>query len=179
MNQENHEDETNIPEPFFHFTDNFSSAYFGEIPENLMATQPKNDKQLMSNIISLITDPRNRELREDVLKLLRENDARELLLAMLVLKDYRKHRNELLVACWESGLDFSASLLFFCEMLTEQDQEIGTSLEILTVLEEMPGPFSAESVEKSVKILANLPQNSALYPIISTVHRKIEGSINA
>lgn len=179
MSQKNNEDETNIPEPFFHFTDNFSSAYFGEIPENLVANQPKNDKQLMSNIVSLITDPRNRELREDVLKLLRDNDARELLVAMLKLKEYRKHRKELLVACWESGLDFSAELLFFCELLSELNQEIEISLEIITVLEEMPGPFLPESVEKSSKILNNLPENVALRPMISTIHRKINGEQEA
>lgn len=173
MNPEE-KDENKAPEPFYHQSENFSSAYFGEVPDHLMPQEKSKDKNLMANIISLVTDPRNREIRENALNMLRENDARPVLVKMLGLKEYKKYRTELARVCWETGLDFSSDLVFFCEMLAEPDIEMEPAIELVTILEEMQGPFSPEIVEKAVQILANIPQNSSVYPIIFPVYRKLK-----
>lgn len=169
------DDENQAPEPFIHESENFISAYFGKVPEHIAPESPKNDKQLMSTIISLLADPRNRELREDALNLLRENQAADLLVTMLEMKEYKKNRLELLTACWESGLDFSTHLGFFSGLAIEKGLKDEHLLEILTIIGEMAGPFSPENVEKALADLSSLPENHALYPMISTTHRKISG----
>ena len=170
-----HEDEDNAnPQPFYHETENFSSAYFGQVPEHLQPTEGKADKQLMANIVSLITDPRNREHKEDALALLRKHDARQLLVDMLDMKEYAKYRKELLETCWESGLDFSNWLPVFVNFLFDQDDEI--VLEASTVISEMPGPFSPENLAISVEKLTAFPAAHALYPMVSTIHRKISAT---
>jgi hypothetical protein len=175
MSNTNPEEDNSTPEPFFHQSENFSSAYFGEVPEHIRPAAPGNNKQLMANIISLLSDPRNRELREDALNLLRENNAADLLVTMIGMKEYAKNRLELLTACWESGLDFSAHLVFFTSLSLEKNIPDEQLLEILTIINEMRGPFTDEIVEKAASDLQNLPQNHPLYPIISATHRKLYG----
>jgi hypothetical protein len=169
--QPKNDDQT--PEPIYHESENFVSAYFGEVPEQLKKKAgKKDDKNLMATIVSLISDPRNQELRHETLVLLRNNDARELLVTMLGMKEYRKYRKELAAACWESGLDFSPYLAAFTGILADQTLDNETQLELLTVIEEMQGPFLPETVEKALTDLGSWPQNHAFHPMVSTIHRK-------
>jgi hypothetical protein len=166
------EKDQSVPEPVFHLSDNFSSAYFGKLPEAVTGENSSaNDQKLISNFIALLIDPAHRELKSDVLAILRNAKADKFLVDLIAMPQYAKHKRELLTACWESGLDFSAHLLFFCELIASpnsNDQEI---LEAITVIEEMNGEIPEETLNTGRSIIASAPKTSALYPMISAIGR--------
>jgi hypothetical protein len=164
------EDENITPDPVYHESDNYVSAYFGEVPEYIKPVQ-KQDKSLQSTVIALVTDPRNREHRQEVLNTLKNNNARELLITLLQDKDYRKYRKDILAVCWETGIDFSADLDFFTGFLFDPDPQI--VLEANTVIEEMPGPFSPDIQARVLEKLASFPEDHVFYPLISTIRQRI------
>jgi hypothetical protein len=164
-------EKTENPNPFFHNTENFSSVYFGKIPDEILNDGKPVDKQLMATIIALLTDSRNSELKEETLAILRNRDARSLLVMMLQLDEYSKYRQVLLATCWESGLDFSAWLNTFVEFLFDENPQ--HVLEAITVIEEMSGPFEPEMLENAKSRIANFRQDHAMHGLISAIHRKL------
>ncbi|MFN8712777.1 MAG: hypothetical protein ACK5Z2_07980 [Bacteroidota bacterium] len=137
---------------FSHLSDNFSSIYFGKVPEHLQdETQKAVSATQLSNVVQLLVDPKNKELRVEVLALLKRHDARDLLVRLLEDKAHNKHRKELMTACWESGLDFSAYLVNFARYIPASD--LAECIEIATVIDEMHGPFEAAQLSESMRIL--------------------------
>lgn len=146
------EDASHTPEWFAHQSENFSSLYFGKVPEQLAKEQKAGwTAEQLSNVVALLTDPRNKEHRHEVLELLKKNDARALLVELIESKANRKHRNALIAACWETGLDFSPWLLNFARLLAGCD--LATCMEIATVLEEMQGPFEGDQITQATALL--------------------------
>ena len=68
--------------------------------------------------------------------------------AILQTKD-EKQLALLCSACWEANLDFSAHLNHFVKLSVEKDYLV--TLEIVTVIEDMQGPFNKEELAASVK----------------------------
>ncbi|HEU4717903.1 MAG TPA: hypothetical protein VFU15_08710 [Bacteroidia bacterium] len=161
MNNDDDNKEKNIS-PFYHHTDNFSSAYFGKIPEHVNPSASESgENALMASVISLLAGPQKNEHRPELLALLRSNKADGLLLKMLGRKDYLKYRKELLAACWESGLDFSKHLSFFAGMTLNADYE--SCIEITTIITEcMQGPFEKETTEAAISEMKRAGANDSV-----------------
>ena len=151
-------EEQDSPQPFYHASGNFISAYFGKIPEHLQPqlSAKKNENELMANLISLLTDPGNSEFREETLALLRANDARSLLVAMIGKKEYAKYRKELLTACWETGLDFAPYLENIIAVLSAKDCDEPTIIEVYTVTGEMKKGFEKDKLAAAIRIVNEL-----------------------
>jgi hypothetical protein len=146
-------DEENPQEPVFHESENFISAYFGELPEDVAKSIPRqSDKKLLDSLVAQLTDPRLRETKDEVLRLLKENNAQDLLVDVTRNEQDVERQRVLIAACWETGLDFSKHLLFFVELAVNGNYD--HCLEAMTVItENMAGPFDAQEVEKAMRLL--------------------------
>ncbi|TND08992.1 MAG: hypothetical protein FD123_1846 [Bacteroidetes bacterium] len=134
------------PDYLSHIGENFSSIYFGAMPKELQ--QKKDSKKIVSHIIALLTDGRNRNMKDDVLLILKNSDSADILVDILKSKEYREHRRTIAAACWESGIDFSKHLDAFIRIALEDSYE--TCLEAMTVIEQMQGPFEAEQIHAAI-----------------------------
>lgn len=172
---DNNFDDQSTPQPVFQFSENFSTAYFGKLPETELGEQrTTSDRKLISNFISLLIDPANRDLKHEVLSILRNSNSQQFLVDLIEMKEYFKNHKELVMACWESGMDFSAHLGIFAKMISDQNTSAEVLLEVVTVIEEMTGPFDPEVVQSAETVFSSFPENHAFYPIVSTLHRKFE-----
>jgi len=150
------EENGKAPQFFVHESENFNSLYFGDLPETIAPKKEKDGKKIIANLITLLTDPRNSHLRNDVLNALKSAEAAGLLAEILSMGEYRMHRRTLTAACWESGLDFSDHLDVFVNIAIEENP--GTCVEAMTVIEQMAGPLEKMEVEEAlVKLNAALP----------------------
>jgi len=111
------------------------------------------DQKLISNFIGLLVDPTNRELKAEVLNILRNAKAQQFLVDLIGLKQYEKHRKELIMACWESGMNFSKHLIFFAEL--GANCEYPEAIEALTVIDEMHDFTDIRECEMAVKVLSS------------------------
>jgi hypothetical protein len=136
------DNDENIPDPFFHESEDYTSAFFGALPDKILETIPAQaDDRAKSELVDQLTNPGLRETRADVLALLKENASQELLMEIISDKSYKKQRAVLIAACWETGLDFSKYLEDFIDLLQDRDTDDFSAIEIATVIDEMPGPF--------------------------------------
>src|ERR1035437_5138302 len=103
----------------------------------------------ISAIISLLTDPENKELKEDALLTLKKENAGDLLLTAISNSKVKHKKHVLVAACWESEINFSAQLPFFINLALDIDYLV--SLEAITVIENMEGPFNEMDVNEGIK----------------------------
>lgn len=67
---------------------------------------------------------------------------------MIADPDFASQRAFLVASCWESKVDYSSFLPFFTDLVI--DEELAVSIEALTVIEEMPGPFDGDDLMASL-----------------------------
>lgn len=107
-------------------------------------TKKTNDK---TSLIDLFANENNKDLKEDVLKILKQNGGAEILIdAISKLKSHPK-KYMLVAAFWEANIDCKEHLDFFVELALNDTYEV--CLEALTVIEEMQTP----SNEKNIALL--------------------------
>jgi hypothetical protein len=106
----------------------------------------KNDK--IATLISLLTDPENKDVKEETLLTLKIEKAGRLLIeAIKKVKPVEKKRI-LVAAAWESEINFSDQLPLFIELACDADYLV--SLEAITVIGTMEGPFKKEEVRQGI-----------------------------
>lgn len=103
----------------------------------------------ISTIISLLTDPENKELKEEALLTLKKEKAGDLLIAAISNLKVKHKKHILVAACWESEINFSTQLPFFINLALDTDYLV--SLEAITVIENMEGPFDQTEVNEGIK----------------------------
>ena len=146
------DDNGKAPEPFFHLDDNFSSAYFGNVPnEGGEAKNPANNRRLVTDFIDVLTTPAKRDLRVDALEVVRKAKAQQFLVDLIGMEEYAQYRQQLVMACWESGLDFSMHLIFFAELVVNCEYPV--AIEALTVIDEMHDLSDGLIVKNAIEIL--------------------------
>lgn len=99
-----------------------------------------------SALISLLTDPTNKEFKEDGLILLKKEKAGHLLIN--AIKQAKEHQHVLVAACWESEINFSEHLTFFVELVMDNNYLV--AIEAMTVIENMEGPFDQNQIKESI-----------------------------
>lgn len=169
-------DEEKTPKPIFHLGENFSSAFFGKVPDDVAgARNPAADHKLTSNFISLLTNPANRELKSEALVVIRNAGGQQFLVDLLGMKEYEKFKRELAMACWESGLDFSRYLIFFAELAANCEYPV--ALEAITVIDEMQDIKDALHRDKAILILDNpsfSPEKKVLFQEVVSKLRNLQ-----
>lgn len=109
---------------------------------------PINESKI-SNLISLLTNPDNKQIREEALLTLKKEKGTELLLTAIASPKAAECRHILVAACWESEINFSKYLPFF--VLLALDDNYLISLEAITTIENMEGPFDATHIKDAIK----------------------------
>lgn len=110
---------------------------------------PVTSEDKISSLISLLTDPANKEIKEEALLTLKKQKGGDSLLVAIASPKANEVRHILVAACWESEINFSKYLPFF--ILLALDQNYLTALEAITVIENMEGPFTNSDVEAAIK----------------------------
>ncbi len=103
-----------------------------------------NDK--ITSLIQLLTLSENKDFKEETLMILKKEKAGDLLIT--AIKKTKKNKHILVAACWESEIDFSNYLPYFIDLALDSDYLV--SLEAITVISTMEGPFVADDVKSSI-----------------------------
>ena len=144
---ENTEEQPIDPKKYFNSKE-YTTAIIGLGVEDNMP--PVNESKI-STLISLLTDPANKDVREEALITLKKEKGGELLLAAIASPKANAHRHLLVAACWESEINFSNYLPFFVLLATDENYLI--ALEATTVIENMEGPFESTHITEGIKRL--------------------------
>jgi ABC-type Fe3+-citrate transport system substrate-binding protein len=123
-----------------------------EEEEKLIKTEDK-----ISKIISLLTDSANKSFKEATLLNLKKDKGGDLLLLAIASPKADKNRHLLIAACWESEINFSKYLPFF--ILLALDADYLVSLEAMTVISTMEGPFENDNVKNAIKKVKEVQKN--------------------
>ncbi|HET6991759.1 MAG TPA: hypothetical protein VFJ43_10565 [Bacteroidia bacterium] len=150
-------------EPFIHEDAEYRSAFFGPVPDKIIEAIPeKFDRKLIATLVTSLTGPQARELKDEVLHTLKAGESQELLVEIIGMKEYARHRHILLATCWESGLDFSDYLEFFVSLLGDKKTDDLSNIEIVTIIEEMSGPFEKKALDNAIKKLRTISVDEPL-----------------
>ncbi len=103
----------------------------------------------ITSLISLLTDPSNKDVKEEALITLKKEKAGEVLLQAIASPKSLPHRHLLVAACWECEINFSKYLPFF--ILLALDPNYLISLEAITTIENMEGPFVEKDVKEAIQ----------------------------
>ncbi len=124
-------------------------------PEGVSAPLTKEDK--ISSLISMLTDPANKEIKEEALVTLKKEKGGDTLLLAIASPKAKDVRHLLVAACWESEINYSKYLPFF--ILLALDENYLTSLEAITTIETMEGPFTDADVKAAIKKVKEFKKN--------------------
>jgi ABC-type Fe3+-citrate transport system substrate-binding protein len=111
----------------------------------------------ISKIINLLTDPANKSFKEATLLNLKKEKGGDLLLLAIASPKADKNRHQLVAACWESEINFSKYLPFF--ILLALDTDYLVSLEAMTVISTMEGPFEKDTLNNAIKKVKETQKN--------------------
>lgn len=118
--------------------------------ENTEIAKSSDDKnEIIAKIISLLTEPQYKSVKEETLLNLKKEKKGDLLLLAIANESSLKNRHQLVAACWESEIDFSKYISFF--ILLTLDKDYLVSIEAMTVISTMTGPFDEEKVKEGIK----------------------------
>jgi len=102
-----------------------------------------------ASLVALLTDAHNRDVREDVLKLIKnEPRALEFLVDAIEDKKLSKYKVEFLSACWESGIDCRSRLFYFVQLALNSDYL--SCIEAFSVVDGMDMPLDQQELQKSI-----------------------------
>ena len=110
---------------------------------------PATKKSKTATLISLLTDPENKDVKEEALLTLKKEKAGDLLIDAIHQVKTKAKKTLLVAACWESEINFSANLDLFIELACDTDYLV--SLEAITVIDTMEGPFKAEALKQGIE----------------------------
>ncbi len=110
---------------------------------------PVTSEDKITSLISLLTDPNNKDIKEEALLTLKKEKGGDTLLLAIASPKAKNVRNLLVAACWESEINFSKYLPFFILLALDEDYLI--SLEAITTIENMEGPFTEKDVNEAIK----------------------------
>ena len=125
----------------------YATTIVGNTEEGV--TIPVTNEEKISALISLLTDPANKEIKEEALLTLKKEKGGETLLVAIASPKAKDVRHLLVAACWESEINFSKYLPFF--ILLALDENYLISLEAITTIENMEGPFTETDLTSAIK----------------------------
>lgn len=118
---------------------------------------PVTSEEKISTLISLLTDSANKEIKEEALITLKKEKGGDTLLLAIASPKAKAVRHLLVAACWESEINFSKYLPFFILLALDDDYLI--SLEAITTIENMEGPFTETDVKDGIEKIKAVKKN--------------------
>ena len=132
----------------------------------------------ISKLISLLTDPANKAFKEETLLTLKKEKAGDGLLLAIASPKAKTNKHMLVAACWESEINYSKYLSFFIILALDNDDLV--SLEAITVISTMEGPFNKDAVSegiKKVKVAMENTPNATRTVLLNDLVYTLEGFI--
>ncbi len=120
---------------------------------------PASNEDKITTVIALLTDPKNKDVKEEALLTLKKEKGAHLLINAINSKKAKDKKHILVAACWESEINFSEHIAFFIELALSDDYLV--SLEAITVIENMEGPFNAEAVKTGIQKVKEAQKNTS------------------
>jgi hypothetical protein len=111
------------------------------LPVLLKKVNVHTDSEINYEIIRLVSELKSPEAIPVIAKALKEND-------------FGDYEDDLLAACWQSGLNFSSHLRIFAELFIKGDYS--TALEAFTVIEESLINASEDEVDSCIRFLKEM-----------------------
>jgi hypothetical protein len=111
--------------------------------------ETESDTKEVTLLTSLLTDPLHKDAKEETLLLLKKEKKEDFLLMAIAQQKDKKLLPPLVAACWESEINMSKYLPFF--VLLALDDDFFVSLEAMTVISEMQGPFDQTQVKQAIQ----------------------------
>lgn len=132
----------------------------------------------ITSLISLLSDPANKDVKEETLLTLKKEKAGDTLLLAIASPKAKNVRHLLVAACWESEINFSKYLPFFILLALDPDYLI--SLEAITTIETMEGPFIEADVKAAIKKIKEVKNNisSEKVVLLNDLVVTLEGYLN-
>ncbi|MGB3948869.1 MAG: hypothetical protein WBM13_12860 [Bacteroidia bacterium] len=116
-------------------------------------------EEKINNLINLLVETTDYKLKEQALLTLKKEKGEELLLVAIASDKAKEKRHRLVAACWESEINFSKYLPFFVLLAIDNDYLV--SLEAITVISTMEGPFDKKQLEEALVKVKNAKQGIA------------------
>jgi hypothetical protein len=132
-------------EDFKKYFDN--SEYVTKIVGNNDDVPLSLDNDKIASLVALLTLPENKEFKEETLLILKKEKAGDLLITAITKA--KKNKHILVAACWESEINYSHQLPFFINLALDTDYLV--SLEAITVISTMEGPFNKDDVQNGIE----------------------------
>jgi hypothetical protein len=106
---------------------------------------------LLGEMIELLHDTENPEIKKSLLNLLSELKDKEsvnVLIAAIKNEKYSKECKDLVACCWQNGLIYNEHLPFFIDLVI--NEEFLVAFEAFTVIENMYGRIEDEVIEGEI-----------------------------
>lgn len=116
------------------------------------ALKDKGNKEYLPILFELLVAQPEAEIKTALLKLLgtvKDKETVEAFIDALKEEKFKSIRKEILTTCWQNGLDFSAHLVDFVDLVINEEWEI--AFEAFTVIENLE-TFPAEDEVKEIKL---------------------------
>lgn len=121
-------------------------------------------EEKINNLIALLADNPDYKIKEQALLTLKKEKGEELLLVAIASDKAKEKRHRLVAACWESEINFSKYLPFFVLLAIDKDYLV--SLEAITVISTMEGPFDKKHLEDALVKVKNAKQTIATERVV-------------
>jgi hypothetical protein len=105
-------------------------------------------KDKVTAVIELLSSKETKDLKHDTLKILKEENALDLLIKAINKTKNQLVKQNLVAACWEADIDCTKQLSYFVDLALNNDFNV--TLEATTVIQEMLGPFDQEELKRSI-----------------------------
>ena len=104
-------------------------------------------REMVAPVIELLAHSNSDDVKNEVLRQMSElkiGDMEDLFIDKLQLEEFAPYQQQLVACMWSSGMNPTDDLHIFSKLAVEGDYM--TALEVLTLLENMEGPFDSESL---------------------------------
>lgn len=129
---------------------------FSANPEIVLAAveslKEKGNSEYLPILFELLLASPENEVEASILKLLgtvKDNETIPVFVAALQNAKFKNIRKEIITACWQNGLDFSAHMAVFADLVIEETWEV--AFEAFTVIENLEY-FPPEEELKNIRL---------------------------
>ncbi len=128
------------------------------VVQSIEEIKEKGTTSHFSILLALLHETEDREVKKKILSLfaeLKSNETVPLLMDAIQNAKYKDELKELVSCCWQNGLNYSAYLPVFVDLVIDQNFPIG--FEALTVIETMYGKIDQKIIDQELKKVKEIP----------------------
>lgn len=109
------------------------------------------DEMILPVLAKLLSSAQNEEVQKGIRKVfldLKDQKSAQAMTDIITDPDFAHERAFFVSTCWEGKVDYSGFLPLFVDLVIEDDFRV--SMEALTVIEEMKGPFEEDELLENI-----------------------------